>query len=145
VTAILDLLGSWDAVWLFFGVAFLLGFAPGAALRLILLLYPRDHPRRQELIGELYAMGRIERPVFVFEQLELAIFEGIHLRRARRRERVRSRAKQEARDRWLAVAKEILEGLPPQSWSLLASSAARSSLMSRFGTSRRTGGDAAKR
>jgi hypothetical protein len=85
MSAIMELLGSWDTVKLFLGVAFLLGFAPGAALRLILLIYPSDHPRRRELIGELYAMRRLERPFFVFEQLELALFEGLPLRRAERR------------------------------------------------------------
>lgn len=53
------------------------GFAPGALLRLIVLLYPRDHPRRRELIGELYAYPRIERPFWVAEQLELALAEGL--------------------------------------------------------------------
>jgi hypothetical protein len=65
---------SWPAL----GCALLVyGFAPGALLRLIVLLYPRDHPRRRELIGELYAYPRIKRPFWVAEQLETALFEGL--------------------------------------------------------------------
>jgi hypothetical protein len=61
---------------------FVYGFAPGALLRLIVLFYPRDHPRRRELIGELYAYPRIMRPFWVAEQLETALFEGLHGRLA---------------------------------------------------------------
>lgn len=60
------------------------GFAPGAVLRLIVLLYPRDDPRRRELLGDLYAVPRIERPFWVIEQLEVALFEGLRRRFARR-------------------------------------------------------------
>jgi hypothetical protein len=64
--------------WPTLGFALLVfGFAPGALLRLIVLLYPRDHPQRRELIGELYAYARIERPFWVVEQLETALFEGV--------------------------------------------------------------------
>lgn len=53
------------------------GFAPGAVLRLIVLAFPKEDPRRRELRGELYAVPRIERPFWVFEKLELALFEGL--------------------------------------------------------------------
>jgi hypothetical protein len=53
------------------------GFAPGAVLRLIVLMYPPDHPRRRELIAELYVVPRIERPFWVAEQVETALFEGL--------------------------------------------------------------------
>lgn len=43
-----------------------------------------DHPRRQELLGELYAYPRIERPFWVTEQLETALFEGLPGRLAAR-------------------------------------------------------------
>lgn len=56
------------------------GFAPGVLLRMIVLCFPRDHPRRRELLAELRAVPRIERPFWVLEQLELAIFEGLWLR-----------------------------------------------------------------
>lgn len=63
--------------WPTLGVALVVfGFAPGALLRLIVLLYPRGNLRRRELIGELYAVPRIERPFWVIEQLEVALFEG---------------------------------------------------------------------
>ncbi len=53
------------------------GFAPGATLRLIVLMYMKDDPRRDELIAELYVVPRTERPFWVMEQLETAIFEGL--------------------------------------------------------------------
>lgn len=69
--------------WPTLGCALLVyGFAPGALLRLIVLLYPQDHPRRRELIGELYVCPRIMRPFWVAEQLETALFEGLHGRLA---------------------------------------------------------------
>ena len=68
--------------WPTLGCALLVyGFAPGALLRLIVVLYPRDHPRRRELIGEP-AHPRIMRPFWVAEQLETALFEGLHGRLA---------------------------------------------------------------
>ncbi len=53
------------------------GFAPGFCLRLIVLAYPRSDPRRTELIAELYAVPRIQRPLWVAEQLEVGLFEGL--------------------------------------------------------------------
>jgi hypothetical protein len=64
--------------WPVFLVALLVfGFAPGAVLRLIVLAFPRDDPRRRELLGELYAVPRVERPFWVFQQLEIALIEGL--------------------------------------------------------------------
>lgn len=64
--------------WPTLGVALLVfGFAPGVVLRLIVLFYRRGNPRRRELLGELYAAPRIERPFWVAEQLEVALFEGL--------------------------------------------------------------------
>ena len=64
--------------WPTLGVALLVfGFAPGVVLRLIMLCYRRGNPRRQELLSELYAVPRIERPFWVAEQLEVALFEGL--------------------------------------------------------------------
>jgi DNA-binding transcriptional MerR regulator len=64
--------------WPTFGVALLIfGFAPGAALRLTVLAFSRDDPRRKELVAELYAVPRIERPFWVVEQLEVALLEGL--------------------------------------------------------------------
>jgi len=53
------------------------GFAPGFVLRLLVRLYPRDDPRRTELIAELYALDRWKRPLFVTEQIETVLFEGL--------------------------------------------------------------------
>jgi hypothetical protein len=64
--------------WPTLGCALLVwGFAPGALLRLIILLFPPDHPRRRELLGELYGVPRIDRPFWVAEQLEAALSEGL--------------------------------------------------------------------
>jgi hypothetical protein len=63
--------------WPTFLIALLVfGFAPGALLRIIVLAFPRDDPRRAELLAELHAVPRIERPFWVLEQLEVALFEG---------------------------------------------------------------------
>ena len=64
--------------WPAFLVALLVfGFAPGAVLRLIVLAFHRDDPRRSELLAEIHAVPRLERPFWVLEQLEVALFEGI--------------------------------------------------------------------
>ena len=49
-------------------------------MRLIVLAYHRDDPRRREALAELRAVPRWERPLWVCEQLEVAIFEGLHER-----------------------------------------------------------------
>jgi len=53
------------------------GFAPGAMLRMFVLAFRRDDPRRTELLAELPNVPRVERPFWVFEQLEVALFEGL--------------------------------------------------------------------
>ncbi len=53
------------------------GLAPGLLLRLIVRIYPKDHPRRRELVAELYAMEYKQQPFFVAQHLELALSEGI--------------------------------------------------------------------
>ena len=86
---------SWPTLLL---VLVVFGFAPGFCLRLIVLAYPRNDPRRAELIAELYAVPRIQRPLWVAEQLEVALFEGLAhrvsaaLRRLTGRRRARARA-----------------------------------------------------
>ncbi len=93
-----ELLGTvafWPSLLL---VVVVFGFAPGLCLRLIVLAYPRDDPRRDELIAELYAVPRIQRPLWVAQQLEVALFEGlVHrvsaiIRRLAGRRRARARA-----------------------------------------------------
>jgi Uncharacterized protein conserved in bacteria (DUF2314) len=68
---------SWPA---FFLALLVFGFAPGAVLRLIVIAFDRDDPRRHELLGELYAVPRLERPFWVAEQLEVALTEGLGYR-----------------------------------------------------------------
>lgn len=65
------------------------GLMPGLLLRLIVLFYPKGHPRREELFGELFAaeMGRMERFEWVFQQLETASRQGLSLRWRQRAER----------------------------------------------------------
>lgn len=74
---LVSLVASWRSLLL---VVVVFGFAPGFCLRLIVLAYPRHDPRRDELIAELYAVPRIWRPLWVAEQLETALFEGLKQR-----------------------------------------------------------------
>jgi hypothetical protein len=74
MTDLVDTVTSWPSLLL---VLLVFGFAPGFCLRIIVLAYPRGDPRRAELIAELYAVPRIERPLWVTEQLEVALFEGL--------------------------------------------------------------------
>jgi len=53
------------------------GLAPGLLLRVILLGFHRDDPRRAELRAELYAVPRLIRPFWVLEQVEAAVFDGV--------------------------------------------------------------------
>lgn len=71
---LLETVAPWQSLVL---VVVVFGFAPGFCLRLIVLAYPRGNPRRAELIAELYAVPRIQRPLWVAEQLEVALFEGL--------------------------------------------------------------------
>ncbi len=65
-------------VWSALGFALLIfGFAPGFLLRFIVLAFPRDDPRRRELLGEVHHVPRLERPFWVAEQFEVALVEGL--------------------------------------------------------------------
>jgi len=74
VTELLDAIVSWKT---FLVVLVVFGFAPGAVLRLIVLAFHRDDPRRREMLAELHRVPRWERPLWVSEQLEVVLFEGI--------------------------------------------------------------------
>jgi hypothetical protein len=74
MTELLDTVVSWRSLLL---VIVVFGFAPGFCLRLLVRAYPRSDPRRTELIAELYTVPRVERPLWVAEQLETALFEGL--------------------------------------------------------------------
>jgi DNA-binding transcriptional MerR regulator len=64
----------------------LFGLLPGASLRLIVRIYPKWHPRRRELVAELYTIDYQKRLFFVAQNLELALFEGLPARwKSRRR------------------------------------------------------------
>lgn len=93
--------------WPTLGLAlFVFGLAPGIALRLIVLLYPRSSDRRKELIGELYHVPRIERPFWVAEQLEVAFFEGLPERfSAWRNKKSASRLKKAANSKSRTISK----------------------------------------
>src|SRR4051812_14833621 len=85
-------LASLQGLWSAFFIGCLgFGFAPGAVLRIVVLLLPKADARRRELIAELREVPRLERPVWVAEQFETCLFEGITLRirgwrRSRRRQ-----------------------------------------------------------
>ena len=80
-----DAVTSWRSVLVAVGA---FGFAPGFVLRLAVKIYPRDDPRRQEVIADLYVMRRIERPFYVAEQLETVLVEGLPERLSRMASRV---------------------------------------------------------
>jgi DNA-binding transcriptional MerR regulator len=58
----------------------LFGLLPGASLRLIVRIYPKAHPRRRELVAELYTIDYQKQLFFVAQNLELALFEGLPAR-----------------------------------------------------------------
>jgi hypothetical protein len=74
VAEFLNAIVSWET---FLISLLVFGFAPGTVLRLIVLAFHRDDPRRSEMLAELHRVPRLERPYWVFEQLEVALFEGI--------------------------------------------------------------------
>jgi hypothetical protein len=87
---LLAAIASWQSLLV---VVVVFGLVPGLCLRLIVLGYPRSDPRRAELIAELYAVPRIQRPLWVAEQLEVALFEGLgHRISTARRRRAHVRA-----------------------------------------------------
>lgn len=114
IADLISLKGIWSTLFM---TCLVFGFAPGAVLRLSVLWLPKDDPRRRELIGELYAMKRWERPVWVFQQLETILFEGLSLRIQQSRERKRSKAAKEESSPELDQGGEVspveIKHLPP--------------------------------
>jgi hypothetical protein len=93
---LMQTVASWPSLLL---VVVVFGLAPGLCLRLIVLAYPRGDPRRAELIAELYAVSRIQRLLWVAEQLEVALFEGLGHRMStarRRHDQVRATRRAQA-------------------------------------------------
>jgi hypothetical protein len=74
------LLGHFDLIGAAIICLFAYGFFPIFFLRIIVLAYHREDPRREELLAEVYIVPRRERPVWVVEQLEVAICEGLRKR-----------------------------------------------------------------
>ena len=70
------LIHSWSVRTLL-TVMFVFGFAPGLLLRIIVLAFERSDPRRRELIAELYNVPRFHQPLWVAQQLEVALSEGL--------------------------------------------------------------------
>lgn len=80
MTSVFSQIISWRAL---VAAVVVIGFAPRAVLRVIVLAFGRSDPRRRELLGELDSVPRWERPLWVAEQLEVALAEGIGNRLAR--------------------------------------------------------------
>ncbi len=62
---------------LFLLVIFVYAICPQWVLRLLVMVYDKDDPRRHELLGELYAIDYIRRPFWVAQQFETALADGI--------------------------------------------------------------------
>jgi len=83
----------------YFAAVLVMGLLPGLVLRLLVRLYPKDHPRRTELLAELYALPWWERPFFVAQVIEVATCEGLPLRAVRTLAAARRRGSRLAVDR----------------------------------------------
>jgi hypothetical protein len=53
------------------------GVAPGLVVRLASLGFHREDPRRKEMIAELYVVPRWEQPLWVAQQVERSVTEGL--------------------------------------------------------------------
>lgn len=71
---ILQAVAGWETLLV---AVLVLGVLPGAALRVIVRAFPKEDPRRRELQAELYVVPWWERPFWVAQQLEVAVFEGL--------------------------------------------------------------------
>ncbi len=68
---------SWHALVL---PLVIFGCAPRLALRIIVRAWHPEDLRREELLAEFYSVPRLERPLWVAEQLEAAVCEGLQKR-----------------------------------------------------------------
>lgn len=75
----------------------LLLFAPGLLLQCLIKVYPYDDPRRVELLAELRAIPLTERPIWVLEQVETALLDGLPSRVRQLRQRRSTRTSLRAR------------------------------------------------
>lgn len=67
-------IASWPTFLLIVAV---FGFFPGFTLRILVLGYRKEDPRRKELVAELYVLPYWKRPLWVAEQLETVAFDGV--------------------------------------------------------------------
>ncbi|ONF73171.1 hypothetical protein [Amycolatopsis keratiniphila] len=74
MTDLLEAVASWETLLVALAIY---GFAPGFVLRLLVKLYPKNDPRRRELIAELYTVRRLERPFWVADALGAVAVEGL--------------------------------------------------------------------
>jgi hypothetical protein len=74
----LDAVASWPTLVL---ALLVFGCLPITMTRLISLAFHRDDPRRHELLAEVRYIPRLERPLWVAEQLETAMVEGLGIYR----------------------------------------------------------------
>ena len=63
------------------------GFLPRLVVRLLIHAWPRDHPRRRELVAELDRVPYVERLLWVGELVEAALLDGLPARWRIHRER----------------------------------------------------------
>ncbi len=75
----------------------LLVLAPGLLLKCLIRVYPYDDPRRAELLAELRSVPRGERSVWVLEQVETVLLDGLPSRMRRLRQRRSNRRSHRAR------------------------------------------------
>lgn len=75
-----DLLNSIGMPWILLGLIVAFFCAPKFVLQVTLTLYPRNDDRRRELLAEYHARRYLERVIWVAEQIETALFEGMRER-----------------------------------------------------------------
>ncbi|MFE0028829.1 hypothetical protein [Amycolatopsis sp. NPDC059021] len=80
--------------------AALFGAAPKLVGHLLVLLYPRDHPRRRELLAELDAVPYRDRLMWVAGQAVTSLFEGLPARTKHFAEQRRGRKLRKAIERF---------------------------------------------
>lgn len=80
---------SWGTVFTLVVTVFLLGLAPVFVVRLIAAVYPKGHPRRREIVGEMRHVEGVSQLLeqwrWLGETFGLALCEGLPARRSRRR------------------------------------------------------------
>jgi hypothetical protein len=74
VADIISSIGLWPLLVI---VVVCWGIAPTLIVRLASMLYPREDPRRQEMVAEMHAVPRRERPLWALEEATRAIWDGV--------------------------------------------------------------------